>query len=303
MNDRIDEGLWSWKQSSNNNRMISLQRGPAHRNADHTGIKLAYFGGSCFRITTPSGLILMIDPWRNLPSGNADWFLFDFPKCAADIALSTHAHFDHDNLHTLDTSTLIDRLVGRFEFADVTVTGIADKHATDSSHCASDWVSRTEELTPIRAFPPNNWRSFDNSLLLIETAGLRIVHWGDNRADPPEEVWSRLGHIDILLLPIDGSFHVLSEEHIVEVRRRLAARITIPHHYLIPGIIRESSTLLPPDGWMARQTNAEFTETGEVTLTCDKVKSVHHHVLCFGPNVAFDPAKERSRAAGEAGTE
>lgn len=298
MEDRRNEGLWAWKQSENNNRMIAFQSAEAERASGLNSIKLAYFGGSCFRLTTPSGLTLMIDPWRNPPGGGWDWFLYDFPDCEVDIGLSTHAHFDHDNLHSLTASTLLDRLVGRFEIADLIVTGIADKHATDTSHTAYDWVALMQKLSPIEALPPDNWRSFDNSLLLIETAGLRILHWGDNRADPPDEVWSRLGQIDILLLPIDGSFHVLSEDHIAQIRRRLTPRITIPHHYFVWNVTHQASTLLPPDDWVERQTNAAFTDGGVVTLTREDVEAVDDLVLCFGSKVAFDPARELSRKAG-----
>ena len=47
MSDKVNEGLWAWKQSENNNRMIELQAG-----ADAVGeVRLGYFGGSAFRIT------------------------------------------------------------------------------------------------------------------------------------------------------------------------------------------------------------------------------------------------------------
>lgn len=216
---RIDEGAWAWKQAENNNRMIGLQEAAAA--VGPGSIELAYFGGPAFRITAPSGLTLMIDPWRNPPWGNWDWFLYDFPREVVDVALSTHAHFDHDGLHTVSANVILDRLVGRYSFADVTVTGIADKHVSDSSHNVHDWADKTRRLTPVRTDPPGNWRSFDNSLLVIETAGLRVLHWGDNRPDPPDAVWDRLGQVDIALLPIDGSEHVLSYAQAETVAARL----------------------------------------------------------------------------------
>ena len=290
MADRRNEGLWAWKQSENNNRMIAFQSGEADADAPGPGaIRLAYFGGSCFRITTPSGLTLMIDPWRNPPWGSWDWYLYDFPKVEVDIGLSTHAHFDHDNLHSLHASTLLDRLIGRFEFGDAVVTGIADKHVSDASHCKYDWSGLTRKLTPMETKPPNNWRSFDNSILIVETAGLRILHWGDNRPDPPEDVWDALGHVDIALLPIDGSPHVLSFDQVARIRERLQARITVPHHYFVWNITHRASTLQEPDGWMADQPGSQWTDAGEITLTADYVKQQDGLALCFGERVAFDP--------------
>ncbi|MGQ7848164.1 MBL fold metallo-hydrolase [Granulosicoccus sp. 3-233] len=301
MRDRSKEGLWAWKQSENNNRMIALQSEEQSQEAGTKTIKLAYFGGSCFRITTPAGLSLMIDPWRNPPWGGWDWYLYDFPRCEVDIGLSTHAHFDHDNLHSLHASTLIDRLVGRFEFADAVISGIADKHVSDSTHGVYDWAGLTRKLTAMETVPPDNWRSFDNSILVIETAGLRILHWGDNRPNPPQAVWDALGKIDIALLPIDGSQHVLSYEQVAQVRDRLNARITIPHHYFVWNVTHRASTLLPPDEWMASQSNAHYTDAGEILLSVEQVRSTDSQALCFGEKVCFDPAAELARKSVAAG--
>lgn len=301
MTDRTNEGLWAWKQSENNNRMIAVQGGQSLDGPGDGAIRLAYFGGSCFRITTPAGVTLMIDPWRNPPWEGWDWYLYDFPRCEVDIGLSTHAHFDHDNLHSLHASTLLDRLVGRFEFADVVVTGIADKHVSDTSHNKYDWAGLTRKLTPMETRPPDNWRSFDNSILIVETAGLRILHWGDNRPNPPDEIWEALGEVDIALLPIDGSPHVLSYDQIAQVRARLKPRITVPHHYFVWNITHRASSLLPPEDWMANHPNGRFTDTGEVTLRTDEVKAESDLALCFGTHVAFDPAKELAAKSGRVG--
>lgn len=285
MAERLDEGLWAWKQSENNNRMIALQQADSYPAGD---IKLAYFGGSAFRITAPSGLTVMIDPWRNPPWGTWDWYLVDFPKTEVDIGLSTHAHFDHDALHALHASALLDRPVGQFTFADVTITGIADKHVSDSSHANVDWAGLTRKLTPMETLPPNNWRSFDNSIVVVEVAGLRILHWGDNRPDVPDRVWDMIGEVDIALLPVDGSKHVLSYESVAMLRRRLAAKIVVPHHYFIWNVTHRASTLAPPDEWMGAQSNPVWTDAAEVVLSTDWVRQQADLSLCFGTHVAFE---------------
>ena len=301
MSKRLNEGLWSWKQSENNNRMIAAQNGDALNGPGENQFKLAYFGGSCFRLTSPSGVTLMIDPWRNPPWGGWDWYLYDFPVCEVDIGISTHAHFDHDNLHSLHSSVLLDRLIGRFEFADIVVYGFADKHVSDSTHNKYDWAGLTQKLTPMETKPPNNWRSFDNSIIVIETAGLRILHWGDNRPDPPEKIWNAIGEVDIALLPIDGSEHVLSYEQINAVRSRLRPRITIPHHYFIWNVTHRASCLLSPNEWMEKQHSSRFTEKGEITLEAKKVKSEDSAALCFGNQVAFVPELELNKKNDQVG--
>ena len=295
MTDRRNEGLWAWRQRENHNHMIALQEaGPVRGGAGE--IELAYFGGSAFRITTPAGLTLMIDPWRNPPWGNWDWYHYDFPSERVDIALSTHAHFDHDGVHVLSADVILDRLIGTYSFADVTITGIADKHVSDSSHNAYDWAEMTRRLSDTRTTPPDNSRSFDNCLLLVEVAGLRILHWGDNRPNPPDSVWERIGKVDIALLPVDGSQHVLSDAQVEAVAARLGAHLVVPHHYAIWDLTMRASTLLPPDAWVNGRPGSIWTDSGAVRLDAESVKRHDNVALCFGPHVAFDKAALLAKA-------
>ena len=192
MTTRINDGLWAWKQPENNNRMIALQEGsPVEGRRE--GIELAYFGGSAFRITSPSGLTIMIDPWRNPPWGNWDWYLYDFPDTKVDIGVSTHAHFDHDGLHAREREHAA-RSPGRH----VLIRGREDQRLRRQARVGQQpqrlrlgWMTR--KLTRMVTDPPDNWRSFDNSLVLVEAAGLKILHWGDNRPNPPQRVWDAIG--------------------------------------------------------------------------------------------------------------
>ncbi len=286
MKDRRDEGLWGWKQKENNNRMIALQE-RALAPGGEGAVVLAYFGGSAFRITSPAGLTIMIDPWRNPPWGNWDWYLYDFPAEEVDIGISTHSHFDHDGLHILRASTLLDRPVGTFTFADVKITGIADKHVSDSSQNVYDWAQKTRALTEVQTTPPDNWRSFDNCMILVEVAGLRILHWGDNRPNPPDHVWDVLGSVDVALLPIDGSQHVLSYDQVEQVASRLAAKVIVPHHYYVWDVTTRGSTLLPPNQWVDARLGSRWLTSGSVVLTKTEIEPHSGQALCFGEHVAF----------------
>ena len=131
----VERGLSAWRRTTNHNRMMDFQRGTVGQGP----VEIAYFGGSAFRITSPGGLTVMLDPWRNLPTGKWDWYFHDFPLTEVDVGVSTHAHFDHDALDRLDASVLLDRLIGVYEFGDVRMEGVADKHAIDASDAAYDF--------------------------------------------------------------------------------------------------------------------------------------------------------------------
>ena len=285
----IDAGLSGWKMTSNHNRMMELQRTSMKGGAG--SVKIDYFGSSAFKITSPSGVTLMIDPWRNHPSRKWDWYFDDFPLTEVDIGISSHAHFDHDALHLLDAHVLLDRLIGTYTFGDIKITGIADKHATDSSAAVYDFKRIIKEFDNIDITPPNNPRSWDHCLLLIETGGLKILAWGDNRHNPPEEVWGAVNNVDIVLLPIDDSQHVISFPHAEEIIQRLSPSVIIPHHYYIFDVTVRQSTLQPAEKWLETQKNIVRLMAESTTYHPKDLIEVKNRIDFFGDHVAFDKKK------------
>ncbi|MFY0680721.1 MAG: MBL fold metallo-hydrolase [Thalassovita sp.] len=285
-------GLDSWKHATNHNAMAARQgTTPQDKSAQDTGaqaagpVMLAYYGASAFCLTTPSGLTVMIDPWRNHPAGGKDWFYHDFPLTKVDIGVSTHAHFDHDALHRLDASVMLDRLIGCYEFADLRLTGIADKHAIEDAAAPYDMHRLNRYFGGANLAPPDNARSWDNCLLMIETGGLRILHWGDNRHNPPQQVWDQIGQVDVLIVPIDGSQHVLSDDHVERVIARLKPSLIVPCHYYIWNVHKQHSTLLPADQWVQQREQVVSAPADGIALRPDPAAPA---VLDFGQSVAFD---------------
>src|SRR5580700_10540593 len=80
----------------NDNLLINVQKngGDPTRSGN---VKIEFYGHDAFKITSPAGLTILTDPWRNDPIGiYPKWFLNEFPALRVDIVLSTHVHFDHD---------------------------------------------------------------------------------------------------------------------------------------------------------------------------------------------------------------
>lgn len=120
---------------------------------------IRYFGHCAFLLTLDNGMKILMDPFGN-PSGGR-WFDGDPPSVAPDIALITHPHFDHDNLTWI----------------------------TNSPTLLHDALSVTGDGYRIRGYQGRHARHYGqefgqkNVIFVIEAEGLRICHWGDNRAD------------------------------------------------------------------------------------------------------------------------
>ena len=286
-------GLDTWMSGKNHNRIITVQNtGGAQPDSGKVGI--AFFSNSAFQITSPKGIRIMVDPWRNDPSGAWGlWYRMEFPKAEVDIGMSTHAHFDHDALGRLEAHMLLDRMAGTFELGDVKITGIADKHqcVAPGTVAWTDAVKQFEGRDNI--CPPTNARHMDNNLYVIETGGMKFLMWGDNRPNPPEEVWDRIGKVDVVFVPVDGSRHILDYKQADSVVAKSGAKIAIPHHYLVPETTFVTSTLVPATEW-AKTHEHTMLDKASIEISQADLKGKSGHVYYFGSNnMATEMAKKK----------
>ncbi len=258
----------------NDNSLISIQKqgGDPTRPGD---VKIEFYGHDAFKVTSPAGLTVLTDPWRNDPTGHyPKWFLNDFPAIRVDIVLSTHAHFDHDAVERPNGLVVLDRLVGQYRLGDVEIVGLADKHKCEPA-------SGDPQAEPC---PPNNPIGLDNAIQVIKTGGLRIAVWGDNRAVPDSSLDPYLRNVDVLILPIET---VLTPAEVAAISQKYDPKAVIPAHYFLKSLTTEGSGLETPDGWVREQekirpVDVVRLDSAELTLSPIKLKSVHRRVYYFG---------------------
>jgi len=175
------EGSNAFTYKENNNQVIELQSN--HANPTAMGnVKFEFYGWEAFKITSPQGVTILFDPWRNDLTGFwGKWYFGEFPQIPVDVVISTHAHFDHYAIHQPHAAMVLERPVGEFQLGDLKIIGLADKHQyASASHHKWDQISA---FAHIETGPPNNPMGFDNAIQVLETGGLKIVIWGDNRPD------------------------------------------------------------------------------------------------------------------------
>lgn len=269
-----------WTQPGNNNHVIELQEAESFADG---AVGVDFYGHCAIKITSPGGATVLFDPWRDDPSGAWGlWFKNQFPETPVDITMSTHTHFDHDAIDRPISTMVLDRMVGTYEFADLKITGFADKHAC----VAPGWYSWTDALAEfgVEACPPNNPNHMDMVTYVVETGGIRTLIWGDNRHNPADGFWDAIGEIDVLTLPVDGSRHILSYEQGNEIVERIKPKIVIPTHYLNETTSYTLTTLQDADEWVQSQKSYKMLDGASLSLNASEVAGMDKEFMYFGHN-------------------
>ncbi|HAA96127.1 MAG TPA: hypothetical protein DCE26_10640 [Dehalococcoidia bacterium] len=202
---------------------------------DDGPLTLSYYGHCAFHWTTETGLKVLADPYRNI--AERYWFTHLFPDVECDLGLITHAHFDHDAAERLPDGASLIRMGGDFSHQDMKIRGVSDFHSGR----------------------PRN-RDFPNVMYRLETGGVSFLHLDDNRAEWPDDVARAVGEVDVLLVTVDDSNHLLSYEQVDSLVERLEPRVVVPMHYQIPGLMADDTGLEPPEGWLATQARVKRLE-------------------------------------------
>ncbi|MEH6580126.1 MAG: MBL fold metallo-hydrolase [Amphritea sp.] len=277
-------GSESYNFGENNNKVIKAQTAGGDFTAPGD-VKIDFYGHMAFKITSPKGLTMMIDPWRNDPTGAFGvWYPKDFPEVPVDIAMSTHAHFDHDALYRTHAAMNLERIAGTFQLGDVKISGIADKH---QCHAPGEinwtkYLKNTFSLDLEKMCPDKSPMSWDNVIYVVETGGLRIGFWGDNRPDPGPKAVEMLKDLDVLIMNIDGSGHILSYAQVDSILERFKPKTVIPGHYLGPAV--PASSLKTADEWVDQQADVVKLGAAEWVVNPATVNGKSKSVYYFGSN-------------------
>lgn len=209
--------------------------------------------GAAFTFTSPAGISVLFDPWYGAASGSWGlWFPddgngLDIGRLDADAMLAALPELDRDISNLPDGTSLLGRLDGTWDLADVRVIGFAD-----------------------------------NNISLLVMGGMRILIWGEGLPASDTTLWADIGAVDVLLLPIDDSQTSLSYAAIATIIDRLAPDIVIPGLYLSAGVAAEQGQLGTAEAWTRQQNYHTILREPRLSLTREWVHSLDRHVQYFG---------------------
>ncbi len=127
--------------------------------------------------------------------------------------LVTHGHFDHSNIETIPGSPFVVTGPGEYETKGIAIRGISTFH--------DDAGGRERGM---------------NTCYVIEAEDMTIAHLGDfGESTMREETLEELGEIDILMIPVGGTYTIDGNEA-AKVVNQIEPHLVIPMHYAIDGL-------------------------------------------------------------------
>jgi L-ascorbate metabolism protein UlaG (beta-lactamase superfamily) len=197
------------------------------------GIKVTWLGHATFRIETPGGKVLMIDPW-----------IMSNPMCPAkeknvgkaDVLLCTHGHFDHigDAVEIAKKHNPV--VVGIFELC----SWIQKKGAKQISPMNKGGTQTVGDIKVTMVHADHSCGIQDGDDLIyggeacgyvIEFSnGVKIYHAGDTNVFGDMRIIHELYTPDIAMLPI-GDHYVMGPREAAYACNLLRPKAVIPMHF------------------------------------------------------------------------
>lgn len=199
--------------------------------------RITWLGHAAFRIDTPGGKVLLIDPWLTNPKAPAG-ALEGLGR--VDVILPTHAHFDHLG-ETVDLGLrhqpevpCVFELHVHLQAKGLTQTRPMNKGGTQTVAGgvrvtmvgADHSAGITDDSHPGQAFYGGEPCGF---VLELEN-GLRLYHAGDTNVFGDMSLIRSLYAPELALLPIGGLF-TMGPREAATAARLLHPRFVVPMHY------------------------------------------------------------------------
>lgn len=164
-------------------------------------MKIKWLGHSSFLLTESTGTRVLTDPY------DAGMVGYGTEPAQTDVVTISHEHGDHAFLQSVGGYKEVIREPGKFEYNGIHIVGIP------SFHDDSEGAVRGK-----------------NTIFKFRMDGVNICHMGDIGEKCSPELVERLLPVNVLLIPVGGTYTIDAEDA-KEYVERLMPDIVIPMHY------------------------------------------------------------------------
>ena len=203
-------------------------------------MKIKWFGHSCFLIISESGVRILMDPFNEKVG-------YEVPAVEADIVTTSHDHYDHNYVEAVRGDFKHIRTPGSHSEHGIKIIGISTYH--DKEKGAKRGTNIVFKYTVDR---------------------LNICHLGDLGHILTKEQIEDLGGVDILLLPIGGTY-TIDHYEAVELMDLINPRLVIPMHYKTPD---SNIDIDPLDKFLNHMSEYSETDANEVEIKASQLESM-----------------------------
>ena len=168
-------------------------------------IQIRWHGHSCFEITNE--VTLVTDPHDGKSIG------IHAPSVTGDIVLVSHDHYDHNSVKSVEKeSSKIVTDTRKRNISNVEIKGIESFH--DECH---------------------GEKRGKNIIYKFTMGDITFCHMGDIGHDLDDDAVRKIGEVDILFIPIGGTFTVDAAQALMIIEK-VKPKIAVPMHYKIGGL-------------------------------------------------------------------
>ena len=163
-------------------------------------MKIEYLGHSSFKLTESTGTSVVCDPYDNSVG-------FKMVNVNADVVTVSHGHYDHNNFKAVGGNPVI-----------------LDRECSYDLHGV--------EIDAIKSFhdKQRGKKRGENLIFKFRMDGIDICHLGDLGEDCSSELIDLLLPVNVLLIPVGGTY-TINAEMAKEYVDRIMPDIVIPMHY------------------------------------------------------------------------
>jgi L-ascorbate metabolism protein UlaG (beta-lactamase superfamily) len=208
-------------------------------------MKIKYLAHSAFLITSEKGTKIVTDPYEP-----EEELRYGEITETADIVTASHQHTDHNYVSVVRGNPKVVKTSE--EVKGIKVKAVPAYHDTIGGS-----------------------RRGPNTIFCFDVDGVNVCHCGDLGHELTAEQVKAIGKVDVLLIPVGGTFTV-DAKGAARVAEQLKAKVTIPMHY------KTDKTSLPiagVDEFLKGKNNVVRSGDSEIELTVEKLPGVSQIIV------------------------
>ena len=163
-------------------------------------MKIRYLGHSSFQLIESTGTTIVTDPYSSSLGS-------EMPAVTADAVTVSHHHYDHDAVERVGGKPPVIDKEGSYELDGVDINSIRSFHDPEGGRLRGE-----------------------NIIFKFSMDGIEVCHLGDIGEECSTELIEALLPVDVLLIPVGGTY-TIDAEQAKEYVDRIMPDIVIPMHY------------------------------------------------------------------------